>query len=128
MADFNINLLNCNAGNDASDYIDTFYSHSIYPAVNTPTRIAPTTKVLIENAFFNNTSNNIISGNIATSISNRLTQILLVLGQLTGVQPHKAKDKRSFHNFEPKAFEKDIENIVWNKIFQNLSFQDNLTY
>ena len=93
MADFKINL-NFNAGKDASDYIDTFYSRSIYPAINTPTRIAPTTKALTDNIFFNNTSHNIISGNIATSISNHLTQILLVLGQLTRVQPHKAKDKR----------------------------------
>ena len=47
----------------------------------------------------------------ATSISDHLTQFLLVPGQLTGVQPHKVKEKRSFHNFHPKAFEKDIENI-----------------
>ena len=40
MGDFNINL-NCNTDKDTSDYIDTFYSHSFYPTVNSPTRIAP---------------------------------------------------------------------------------------
>ena len=78
---------------------------------------------------YNNASNNIISGNIATSISDNLTQFLLVPGQLTGVQRHKAKEKTSFHNFDPKVFEKDIENIDWNRTLQipfgnpNLSFQ-----
>ena len=85
MGDFNINFLNCNTDKDTSDYIDTLYSHSFYPTINSPTRITPTSKTLIDNIFYNNASNNIISGNIATSISNHLTQFLLVPGQLTGV-------------------------------------------
>ena len=92
MGDFNINLLNCNTDKDSSDYVDTPYSHSFYSTINSLTRITPTTKTLIDNIFYNNAS------------------------QLTGVQPHKAKEKRSFHNFDPKAFEKDLENIDWKKI------------
>ena len=129
MGDFNINLLNCNTDKDTSDYIDTLYSHSFYPTINSPTRITPTSKTLIDNIFYNNASNNIISGNIATSISDHLTQFLLVPRQLTGVQQHKVKEKRSFCNFDSKAFEKDVENIDWNRTLQipsgnpNLSFQ-----
>ena len=50
------------------------------------------------------------------------------MGQLTGIEPHKAK-KRSSHNSDPKTFEKDIENIEWNRTLQipsgdpTLSFQ-----
>ena len=88
-----------------------------------------TSKTLIDNIFYNDASNNTISGNIATSIFNHLIQFLLVPGQLTGIQPHKAKENRSFRNFDPKDFEKDIENIDWNRTIQipsrnpNLSFQ-----
>ena len=128
MGDFNINLLNCNTDKDTSDYIDTFSSYSFYPTINSPTRITPTSKILIDNIFYNNASNNIISGNIATSISDHLTQFLLVPGQLTGVQPHKANEKRSFHNFHPKAFEKDIVNIDWSKAFQITSGNPNLSF
>ena len=45
------------------------------------------------------------------------------------MQPHKVKEKTSFYNFDPKTFEKDIENIDWNRTLQipsrnpNLSFQ-----
>ena len=50
------------------------------------------------------------------------------MGQLTGIEPHKSK-KRSSHNSDPKTFEKDIENIEWNRTLQipsgdpTLSFQ-----
>ena len=117
MGDFNINL-NCNTDKDTSDYIDTRCSHLFYPIINFPTRITPILKTRIDNIFYNNASNNIISGNIATSVSDHLTQFLLVLGQLTGVQPHKVKETRSFHNFDPMAFEKDIENTDWNRSLQ----------
>ena len=93
MGDFNINLLNCNTDKDTSDYIDTLCSHSFYSTINSPTRMTPPSKIVIDNIFYNNASNNIISGNIATSISDHLIEFLLVLGQLTGVQPHKQKKK-----------------------------------
>ena len=67
MGDFNMNLLNCDTDKDTSDYIDTLFSHSFYPTINSPTRITPTSKTLIDNIFYNNASSNIISGNIATS-------------------------------------------------------------
>ena len=63
MGDFNINLLNCNTEKYTSDYIDTLYSHSFYPSINSRTRINPTSKILIDDIFYNNASNNIISGN-----------------------------------------------------------------
>ena len=46
------------------------------------------------------------SGNVANSISDHLTQFLLVLGKFTGVQPHRTKEKTSFHNSDPKTFKK----------------------
>ena len=116
MGDFNISFFNCNTGKDNFDYIDTLYIDT--PTINSSTRIMPTSKTLIDYILYNNASNNIISGNITTSISDHLTQFLLVLGQLTGVPLHKAKEKRSFHNFDPKAFEKDRENIDWNRTLQ----------
>ena len=70
----------------------------------------------------------ISSQEIATSISDHSTQFLLVPGQFTGVQLQKAKEKRSFHNFHSKPFEKDIENIDWNRTPQILSGNTNLSF
>ena len=57
MGDFNINFPYYNTDKDTSDYIDILYSHTFYPIINSPARVTP----------------NIISGNIATSISDHLT-------------------------------------------------------
>ena len=90
--DFNINFLNCNTDKDTSHYIDTLHSHSFYSTTLFLTRInLPQT--LTDNIFYNNASNNIISGKIVTLISDHLTQFLLVPGQLTGIQLGKAKEK-----------------------------------
>lgn len=101
MGGFNINLLNYNMDKDTSDYM----------ILSSPTRITATTKTLMDNTFYNNASDNIVSGYIASSISNHVTQFLLTPGHLTGVQPHKVKQRRSFHSYDPKASEKDIKNI-----------------
>ena len=128
MGDFNIKLLNCNTDKDTSDYIDTFDSYSFYPTINSPTRITPISKTLIDNIFYNDASNNIISGNTATSISDHLTQFLLVPGQLTGINRTRQMKKRSFHNFDPKAFEKDTVNIDRNRTFQITSGNPNPSF
>ena len=96
MGGFNINLLNCNMD---------------YMILSSPTRITATTKTLMDNTFYNNASDNIVSGYIASSISNHVTQFLLTPGHLTGVRTHKVKQRRSFYSYDPKASEKDIKNI-----------------
>ena len=92
MGDFNINFLNCNTDRDTSDYIDALYSHFFDHTINFPTRITPFTKTLIDKIFCNNASNNIISRNITTSISDHLTQFLLVPDHPKGIQSHELKE------------------------------------
>ena len=81
MGDFNINLLNCNIDKNASDYVDILYSHAFFPTINSPTRVTANSKTLIDNIFCNDVAKNIISGNTATSISDHLTQFLLISNQ-----------------------------------------------
>ena len=52
-----------------------------FPTINSPTRITANSKTLIDNIFYNNVTKNVISGNITTSISDRLTQLLLISNQ-----------------------------------------------
>ena len=81
MGDFNINLLNCIIDKNTSDYVDNLYSHTFFPTINSPLRITAYSKTLIDNIFHNNVTKNIISGNITTSISDHLTQSLLISNQ-----------------------------------------------
>ena len=49
MADFNINILNCDSDKDTADFVDTIYASSLYPIINTPIRIIATSKALTDN-------------------------------------------------------------------------------
>ena len=53
MGDLYINILNCDSDKDTTDFIDTMYASSLYPTINTPTRITATSKTLIDNIFYN---------------------------------------------------------------------------
>ena len=59
---------------DTSDSVDTIYATLLYPTINTPTQITATSNTLIDNTFYNNFTKKIKAGNIATSISDPLTQ------------------------------------------------------
>ena len=97
--DFNINLLNYDSDKDTTDFVDTMYASSFYPAINTPTRITATSKTLIDNIFYNDFAKKIVAGNITTSISDHLTQYLTIRDQTTNVADIREKDfpkKRKF--------------------------------
>ena len=79
MGDFNINILNCDLDKDTADFVDTIYASLLYPTVNTPTPITATSKTLIDNIFYNDFTTKITAGNIATSISDHLTQFLIII-------------------------------------------------
>ena len=53
MGDFSINILNCDSDKDTTDFIDSMYASSLYPAINTPTRITATSKTPVNNIFYN---------------------------------------------------------------------------
>ena len=76
MGDYNINILNCNSDNQASDFIDTMCASSFYHTINTPTWITVTSKMLIDNILYNTFTKNILASNVATSISNYLIHCL----------------------------------------------------
>ena len=81
MVDFNINILNCDSDKDTTDFIDTMYAFLLYPTINTPTTITATSKTLIDNIFYNDFTKKNSAGNILTSISDHLTQNLLISNQ-----------------------------------------------
>ena len=74
-------ILNCNSDNENSDFNDTMYASSFYPTINTPTRITAASKTLIGSIFYNTSTKNILVGNIATSISDHLTQFLITTNE-----------------------------------------------
>ena len=82
MGDFNINILNCDSDKHTTDFIGTMYVSSLYPTINTQTRVTATSKTLIDNIFYNDFMKKLLAGNISTSISDDLTQYLLINNQI----------------------------------------------
>ena len=74
-------ILNCNSDNENSDFNDTMYASSFYPTINTPTQITSASKTLIGSIFYNTFTKSILVGNIATSISDHLTQFLITTNE-----------------------------------------------
>ena len=67
MGDFNINFLNYDDKNIAN-FLNTMFSYSYLPFINTPTRVTGHSKTLIDNIFYNKPMLNITAGNISCYI------------------------------------------------------------
>ena len=77
MEDFNANILNCENDRDTSEFIDLMYASSFHLTINTLTLITATFRTLTDNIFHKYLKKELISGNIATSISDHLTKFLI---------------------------------------------------
>ena len=78
IGDFNINLLNYDEKNTAN-FLDTMFSYSYLPFINTPTRMTDCSKALVDNIFYNKPTLNITAGNISSVISCHLIQFFIEL-------------------------------------------------
>ena len=78
LGDFNVNLLNCNEHNQTNEFLDSLASNSFIPLILQPTRITSNSNTLIDNIFSNNINPDIISGNLAVTISDHLPQFAIV--------------------------------------------------
>ena len=129
MGDFNINILNCDSDKDTADFVDTIYVSSLYPTINTPTRIRATSETLGDNIFCNDFTKKNTTGNIATSISDHLTQFLIIRDQTTNFDNNRKKEVPKIRKFDKENFLADLTQINWNnylKIYKNdtdLSFE-----
>ena len=76
MGDLNINLLIYGDRNKAN-FVDTKFSYSHLPLINTPTRVSGHSKTLIDNIFYNKPMLNITSGSISSVRSEHLNKYLI---------------------------------------------------
>ena len=120
--DFNTNLLTYDSDKDATVFVDTMYASSFYPAINTSTRITATSKTLIDNIFYNGFTKTVVAGNITTSISDHLTQYLIIKEQTTNFEGNRKKGFPDIRKFNKDSFLADLSEINWDnylKIYKN---------
>ena len=74
MGDFNVDLLKYKIDSNTADFLDLVYSSSLVPQITTPSR--PRSKTLTDNIFTTENTEDIISRNILTTISDHLAQFI----------------------------------------------------
>ena len=116
LGDFNIDLLKYRKDHNAADFLDQMYSTSLVPQITSPTRITSHSRTLTDNIFSTVTSENAMSGNIVTSISDHLTQFLPIDQFKTN--NNKNIYQRNFKSFNQQIFLEDIQNLNWNNILE----------
>ena len=103
MGDFNVNILNYESHIDTNDFINTMISHYLLPYILHPTRVTNHSETVIDNIFSNNTSYEIISGNIISHISDHFPQFI-ILNQVTINYKNCSYTKRDLSNFDEQKF------------------------
>ena len=103
LGDFNADLLKYDHDDEVADFLDAMYSKLLLPNISSPTRITSTSAMLIDNIFTNNYDNTFTSGNLVTTLSDRLAQILIV--PIRNITRYK----------EPKKVYRDFQEILKNK-------------
>ena len=103
MGDFNINLLNYDDKNTAN-FLDSMFSYSYLPFINTPTRVTGNSKTLIDNIFYNKPMLNITAGNISSIVSDSLIQFLIEPSATNARLEQTCKLQRYYKNFDRTKF------------------------
>ena len=110
MGDFKIDLLNYNDKN-TTNFLDTMFSYSYLPLINTTTRVTDHSKTLIDNIFYNNPMLNITAGNISSVISNHLIQLLIEPSSSNAKFEQTYQLQRCYKNFDKAKFKNDLHKI-----------------
>ena len=76
--DFNLNLIKYSQTTGISQFLEIILSHNFMPQITLPTRVTGRTATLIDNALINSYENKCTSGNITTSVSDHLSQFLII--------------------------------------------------
>lgn len=115
--DFNLDLLKYKTNTDTENFLSTMFSNLLLPKILQPTRITPRSATLTYNIFINIQELPSTSGNITTSISDHLTQFLILENVADNAQSKQVKLQRDFKKFDEKKFKDDFEKIDLNESY-----------
>jgi hypothetical protein len=110
--DFNFDLLQHEKVNTINEFLNTFFNYSMFPLIDRPTRITPTTATLIDNIFTNVLTHDIKSGVCVYDITDHYPVF-----QITSSMSHKINNhlvaRRSINENRILRFHYHISLIDW---------------
>ena len=105
------------------------YSNILLPNISSPARITSTSATLIDNIFTNDYDNTFRSGNLVTTLSDHLAQILIIpIRNATGYKEPK-KVYRDFQEIlrNKDIISRDLQNTNWDAELQLSSENINIS-
>ena len=109
LGDFNVDLLKYEQQKATNKFLDSLLSHMVLPYVIQPTRITSHSKSIINNIFSNYISQEIISGNLTSTISDYLPQFLIAPHIFSNAPYKKSKVfERDWSKFNHEDFIHDF--------------------
>ena len=105
------------------------YSNILLPNISSPTRITSTSATLIDNIFTNDYDNTFRSGNLVTTLSDHLAQILIIpIRNATGYK----EPKKVYRDFQvilrnKDIISRDLQNTNWDAELQLSSENINIS-
>ena len=107
MGNFNINRLKYDHKNTAN-FLDTIFSSSYLPFINTPTTVTSHLKTLKDNIFYNKLMLKITAGDISSVISYYLPQFLNEPCSTNAKIELTCKLQRCYKNFDKTKFKNNL--------------------
>ena len=120
LGDFNADLLKYEHDEEVADFLDAMYSKLLLPNISSLTGITSTSSTLTDNIFTNDYNNTITSGNLVTTLSYHLTQILIIPIRITTRHKKPKKVKRDFQEIlrNKDIISRDLQNTNWDMELQ----------
>ena len=119
LGDFNVNLLNYNEHNETNEFLDSLASNSFIPLILQPTRITSHSNTLIDNIFSNAINPDIISGNLTTTISDHLSQFVIIPNMFGNISGNKFNIyERDWSKFDRENFILDYFSVDWEDLMK----------
>ena len=131
--DFNFDLLKISTHTETSMFFNKMTSNFLLPTIILPTKINTSNDTLIDNIFTNQLNPDIISGNLAVSISDHIPSFLIIPRSNQNPKKHNIFT-RDTNNYDREKFLLDLLSIDWeetiddndaDKSFNNFIFQIN---
>jgi hypothetical protein len=111
--DFNLNLLNAGQHLLTSTFVETLFSHSLFPAINKPTRITSSSATLIDNIFANPLSNHSMTAGILTQIISDHCPVFIITSFHCNPTDVRYVTKRSFNDRNKQRFHNTLASTDW---------------
>ena len=115
LGDFNDDLLKYDHDEEVSGFLDAMYSKLLLPNISSSIQITSTSTTLIDNIFTNDYDSTFTPGNLVTTLSGDLAQILIVPIRNTTRHKEPTKVHRDFQKIlrNKDIISRDLENTNW---------------